>query len=427
MPDVAHLPYLQTLLRLFLALGIGLFIGIERERRRKEAGSRTFAFAALLGALGGLLGEPYALSALGLVGLLVVLLNVDTIRGGEGPELTTSAALFITVFAGVLAGLGHTFTPVVLGVVTAGLLTWKTSLSGFSQALTESELRSAILLALLAFVIYPILPPGHVDRWQLVDLRAAWVTVILIAALGFLNYVLLKLYGARGLQVTSFLGGLVNSTATVADLAGRAAGAGHADALVVHRCTLLATSAMLLRNGVILAGLAPEAWMSSAVPFLIMVVVALLLAFRRRVVISENAMRDEPALTLLRSPFSLTAALEFGVLYLALQVAGELAERASGSLGFYVVSAAGGMISSASAVASAATLVAGGQIGATTGATAAVIASLTSALVSIPIVLSRSRNRELSRGIVVALITLVVCGLAGATLTHAWIALHARA
>jgi len=40
-----------------LALAIGLFVGIERERRHKEAGLRTFAFAAVLGAVGGLLGE----------------------------------------------------------------------------------------------------------------------------------------------------------------------------------------------------------------------------------------------------------------------------------------------------------------------------------------------------------------------------------
>ncbi|MGH7844224.1 MAG: MgtC/SapB family protein [Candidatus Binatia bacterium] len=54
-----------------MALAIGLFIGIERERRRKEAGLRTFAFAAVLGAVGRLLGESFALLSLGLVGLLV--------------------------------------------------------------------------------------------------------------------------------------------------------------------------------------------------------------------------------------------------------------------------------------------------------------------------------------------------------------------
>ena len=109
--EVESWPYLPTLARLGLALAIGLFIGIERERRHKEAGLRTFAFASALGAIGGLLGESYSLLALGLVGVLVVFLNVETIRTAEGAEITTSAALLVTAFTGVLAGLGHTFTP----------------------------------------------------------------------------------------------------------------------------------------------------------------------------------------------------------------------------------------------------------------------------------------------------------------------------
>ena len=56
---------------------------------------------------------------------------------------------------------------------------------------------SMILLAILAFVVYRVLPTGSLDPWALVEPRAAWVTVILIATLGFTNYVLLKLYGTR--------------------------------------------------------------------------------------------------------------------------------------------------------------------------------------------------------------------------------------
>ncbi|HTD90992.1 MAG TPA: MgtC/SapB family protein [Burkholderiales bacterium] len=49
-------PYLEILVRLALALSSGLLIGLERERRGKEAGLRTFRFVALLGAPGGSLG-----------------------------------------------------------------------------------------------------------------------------------------------------------------------------------------------------------------------------------------------------------------------------------------------------------------------------------------------------------------------------------
>jgi uncharacterized membrane protein (DUF4010 family) len=83
-------------------------------------------------------------------------------------------------------------------VITAALLAWKEPLAGFSLGLSEVELRSAILLGILAVVIYPALPPGTIDPWGVVEPRTAWVTVILIAGIGFVNYVLWKLYGARG-------------------------------------------------------------------------------------------------------------------------------------------------------------------------------------------------------------------------------------
>jgi uncharacterized membrane protein YhiD involved in acid resistance len=120
-PEFPSWPYFPTLARLGLALAIGLLVGIERERRKKGAGVRTFAFAAMLGAIGGLL-------------------NVETIWAGEGAEMTTSAALLITSFAGLLAGQGHTFTPTVLGITTAALLAWKQPLAGFS--ISRSRRRS---------------------------------------------------------------------------------------------------------------------------------------------------------------------------------------------------------------------------------------------------------------------------------------------
>jgi uncharacterized membrane protein (DUF4010 family) len=73
--------------------------------------------------------------------------------------------------------------------------------------LREAEISSAILLAILSFVIYPVLPDHPVDPWGLIEPRSTWATVILIAALGFVNYLLWKAYGSRGSEITGFLGG----------------------------------------------------------------------------------------------------------------------------------------------------------------------------------------------------------------------------
>ena len=110
-----------------------------------------------------------------------------------------------------LQGKGHAFTPVATAVITAALLAWKQPITGFATGLSDVELRSAILLAILSFIIYPVLPAQSVGPYGLVQLRETWATVLLIAALGFVNYVLWKIYGPRSIDITSFLGGLVNS------------------------------------------------------------------------------------------------------------------------------------------------------------------------------------------------------------------------
>jgi uncharacterized membrane protein YhiD involved in acid resistance len=67
--DIVHWPFVPVLTRMGLAVAIGLFVGLEREHSGK-AGVRTFALVAVLGCLGGLLGNSYAVGSLGLVALL---------------------------------------------------------------------------------------------------------------------------------------------------------------------------------------------------------------------------------------------------------------------------------------------------------------------------------------------------------------------
>jgi uncharacterized membrane protein (DUF4010 family) len=404
-------PYLWAIQRLALALVIGVLVGLERQRRGKEAGARTFAFAGLIGCLGGLLGENFALLSLALVGLLVFFLNIHTLGADFGAELTTSASLLVVAFTGVLCARGHTLTPVALGVVTAALLAWKEPFKVFSLGLTEDELRSAILLALLAFVIYPGLPEGTIDSWGLINPRSAWVTVLLIAGIGFANYILLKMFGKGAVELTGFFGGLVNSTVTVTALAERVREV-HGLIGAAYRGILLATAAMIVRNAVLLAIMAPKALVSAAPALTLMLLASLVLAFVRSK--DANGEQIEVSSLPLRSPFSLRSALKFGLIFLALQVAGTLAQRALGEYGFYAVSLVGGFISSASAVASAGTLAEAGTIADDVAGIGAVIASLTSTLVNLPLVARIAKERPLTWRIAWSLGIVLLVGLIGA-------------
>lgn len=408
----AQFPHLQAVLRLGLALGLGLFVGLEREWRQKDAGLRTFGFAALLGALGGVNGESYALVSLLLLGVLLSLMNWQVIRRGDKPELTTSAALLVTGYVGVLAGVGHTFTPVIVAIASAGLLAWKEQLADFSIGLTSAELRGAILFAILAFVVYPILPRTALDPWGLVQPRAAWVTVILIAAIGFANYVLLKSFGAKGVQITGFLGGLVNSTVTVTELATRAKESDGKLQDEAYRGVLLATCAMAVRNAVLLGIVATAALMAALLPIALILAASLLFAVRDFG--RKPAKAAEAPQIPLRSPFSLQSALKFGFIFLALQIVGTLAQNALGHAGFYAVSIAGGFVSSASAVASAAMLAAQGHVTPAVAGIASVLASLASAAVNLVLVARVAHDRKLNLRLGRAIGAVMICGIAGA-------------
>lgn len=402
-------PYVETLLRLSLGLSLGLLIGLERERSAKEAGLRTFAFIAVLGALGGLMGEVFALTSIGITALLTVYLNVRTLMEHEGAELTTSAAMLLTCLAGILCGLGHRLTPAAVIVSTTALLAWKRPLSGFTRGLTEAEVRSAIVLAVLAIVIYPALPEGRVGPMSLIEPRAAWVTVLLIAGIGFINYILWKLYGTRGADIAGFLGGLVNSSVTVSELASRAASASPEAVHGAYRGIVLATAAMLTRNIVLLGILAPRALLYCLGAFAPMLLCCLaLLRWNRAPDLSAN---QGPPVAL-ELPFSLTVALKYGLLFLLLTVSASLTLDLLGEAAFYAVSFVGGLFSSASAVASAAAMVAQRIIDPWQGAIGALLASLASVVVNVPFML-RARNAQLTRRLTMAMTAVTLCGTAG--------------
>lgn len=407
----AEWPYLEILVRLALSLALGLLIGLERERRGKEAGLRTFGFICMLGALGGLLGAPFALLILALVGVLAVLLNVQTLRAGQGAELTTSAAMLVTCLAGVLCGQGHTISPAAVMVIATALLAWKERLAGFSAGLTESEMRSALLLAILAIVIYPALPEGAVGPWKLVEPRAAWVTVILIAGIGFVNYILWKLYGTRGTELSGFLGGLVNSNFTVIEMSSRVVATQGAYVGTAYRGILLATSAMVLRNAGLLLILAPIALLGASGAFALMMLANATLVLWSYRSGAKGSAEPVPEIKL-DLPFSLPLALKYGVVFLLLHIVGGLTQRHFGDAGFYFVSIVGGLLSSASAVAAAATLASQGSLSPVTAGTGAVLASLTSIAFSMSFVL-RTRERRLTGKLCTAMLCIAAAGAVG--------------
>ena len=366
-----------------IALGIGLLIGLEREWAHKDVGLRTFALAALAGCLAWLIHPVAAFLVLAAAIALVSILNIRSMLVDRSLEMTTSVALLVTLLLGIVVAQGYFLVAAATAVLVTMLLAWKAELVRFTVGLSLEELRSIVLFGVLTLVIYPLLPEGlppTVDPMGLVNLRAAWLVVVILSAIGLVNYALLRLYGARGIHFTGILGGLVNSTATVSELARRCRGQEEKAMDLALEGMLLANIAMMARNGLILGIFAPAALLHGWLAVGLMAGLTGLMVLR---ILRQNASSAAPAIRL-AFPFSLRHSLLFGTFYLAIRAAVVLADRFLGPGGFMVATFLGGLVSSASTAAAAATLAAQGQISMEAAGLGVVLASMASLLFHVP-------------------------------------------
>ncbi len=295
-------PFREIAMKIALASGIGLLVGLEREWSQKEIGVRTFAITSMLGMLTSVMAPAYVLGALAGVLLLLIFLNCHSLMRDKSLELTTSICFIVVFFLGVLVGQGHTFTAATSAIFVIMLLAWKQELERFAGALKPDEIRSAVLLGLLSVVIYPLLPNQFIDPWQLVNPRQAWTIVVVIAGIGFVNYCLLRLYRTRGQYYAALLGGLVNSTAAVTELSVSFIGRPELQQTAVA-VLLLTNIAMFLRNVVILQIFAPSAVMTAIIPLGVMAAATVgLVWFRRHQSVPTSQLRLSSPVSMKRVP-----------------------------------------------------------------------------------------------------------------------------
>jgi uncharacterized membrane protein (DUF4010 family) len=207
---------------LTVALGVGLLIGLDREKHKsagtasQSAGVRTFTLVALLGAMAGLLHSDVVL---GVAGVGVVILNALSYRGNQiqYPGLTTEFALLAAFVIGFMA-VGQIELAAALGVLVTLLISSKSRLHTFAVSqLSERELRDAALLAGAALIILPLLPDRPIDPFGVVNLRIVWRLTILMLGVNALGYVARRMLGPQvGLAVAGFCGGFISSIMTIA-------------------------------------------------------------------------------------------------------------------------------------------------------------------------------------------------------------------
>jgi uncharacterized membrane protein (DUF4010 family) len=214
-------------LRLGIALGIGLLIGAERERRKGEgpirgaAGIRTFAIASLLGAVSLQLGGLVLLAVM--VAAVAGFATISYLRTQQAdPGLTTESALLLTTVIGGMAMREPALASAV-AVVIAILLAARTRLHGFvCSVLTEQELHDALIFAAAVVVVLPLMPNRYLGPFAAINPRTIWKIVVLMMSVSALGYIAVRAMGPKiGLPLAGLASGFASSVATIASMGAR--------------------------------------------------------------------------------------------------------------------------------------------------------------------------------------------------------------
>ncbi|MBT9264901.1 DUF4010 domain-containing protein [Pseudomonas sp. MG-9] len=244
------------------ALGIGMLVGLERERhkgsgeRRGSAGLRTFAITALLG---------YAAMAVGaalLVGIvaigLTLLITVAYWRGrDDDPGVTSEVALITVLILGALCTRSAELA-VAIGVVVAGLLTYREKLHDFAiSQLSETEMRDGLVLLITALVVLPLTPDRYIGPYAAINLRTICTLTVLLMLVGAAGHIAVRTLGVRyGYAISAIASGFASSTVTIATMGHRVARE-PANLRVLSAAALLSNLATMIQTGLILAAVDP--------------------------------------------------------------------------------------------------------------------------------------------------------------------------
>jgi uncharacterized membrane protein (DUF4010 family) len=338
----AGLEYLPALLS---SLGIGLLIGLERERNpASRAGLRTFGLVAVLGTVCALIAERTGSTWIIAVGLLLVggmIIAAYHSHPDEGDPGTTSVIAILLCFSyGAMIWLGYRTPAVMMAIITTALLYFKPELHKLSKNLTRRDLVSILQFGVLSLVILPILPDRDLGPYAALNPSQIWWMVVLVSGVSLSGYAALRYFGQKhGAPLLGVLGGLASSTATTL-IFSRHARTEPLLASLALVVILIANLVVPVRLGVVTAIVQPGV-LPTLLPVLGggLLVGVCVVAFAWRGLSSKSEL---PELEL-RNPTEIRTAVSFGLIYALVLVLSAALSDYAGNKGVYAVALISGL------------------------------------------------------------------------------------
>ena len=400
------------------ALGIGLLIGAERERRKGEgparspAGIRTFTIASLLGGVSWILGgiPLLAVTFLGMASLSAI----GYVRTGEqDPGLTTETTLLLTVLLGAFASQDPVLASA-LAVTVAIALRARTGIHLFiREVLSEQELTDALIFAGAALVVLPLVPNRYIGPFSAINLRIIWRIVILIMSISAAGHIAVRLLGPRfGLPLAGLASGFVSSVATIASMGERARKDPQLSRPAVAGAVLSSIGTLILLAVV----LAATNWSTFSALKLSLIGAGFTAIAYGGVLAFSNLRHEAPEAIEVGRAFSLKTSLIFGATIALVQLVSAALNAKFGQTGVFAAAAVAGFADSHAPAVSVASLVSSAKLS-SHESIVPILAAVTTNTFTKAVVAISNGGRRFALQIIPGLILVIVAAWAGAIWT----------
>jgi uncharacterized membrane protein (DUF4010 family) len=340
----------ETYLRLAMAFGIGLIVGIERGWRARDqpdgsraAGIRTFTLIGFLGGVAALVDGDALVIAIGLAVVLMLGAAYITGQAKDQPRgITSEIAALLTYVLGVVAVRGDMVAAGAAAVAVVMVLGSREAIHGWLLKIEQVELKAATQLLVISVIILPVLPDRGYGPGEIINPFELWWIVVVITGISFAAMAAKKWLGHRaGLFWAGLLGGLASSTAVAVSYARMArtepylttslvVGVGAATCVKFIRALVVA--AIIFPSGAFI--LAPSLLSAAALSAL----TTWLIARAQKIAPQPKQLVDTT-----ESP-DLTVALSFAVVLGVVTIAEHYGREWFGAAGVYAVAAISGFV-----------------------------------------------------------------------------------
>lgn len=340
----------EDLTTLGIALGLGLLVGMQREKHTKDqiAGVRTFTLISVLGVVAGFLTElyenPFILPILGMA-MAAMLITANIIKQKQQQDLsfgqTTEMAALLMFAVGAYLVVGDQFVGIIMGATIAILLYVKQHLHKFISDLEEKDVSAIMILAGISLIILPILPDKTFGPFNVLNFKNIWLMVTLIVGISVIGYFIYKFIGKKyGILSNGILGGIISSTATTVSYARftkKTKDIHKASAFVIFAAASVSLVRVMIEIAAVIPGKIGKVVLPIVALFLLMICLSVILFY----LINKESTSDEMPKP--ENPAQIKSALMFGAIYAIILLAVAFTEQELGNEGLYIAAFVGGL------------------------------------------------------------------------------------